>query len=65
MTADLMIDQSDIEIADVELLAHPGSRGMPEFAASSCDTPTICQPGGCSCTSSGATERSHAETTTA
>jgi hypothetical protein len=49
MTADLMIDLSDLEIADVELLAHSGSRGMPEFAASSC-TNCTCGPGGCSCT---------------
>jgi hypothetical protein len=50
MTADLMIDLSDLEIEDVELLAHPGSRGMPEFAAS-CTQNCTCNAGGCSCTS--------------
>jgi hypothetical protein len=65
MTADLMIDLSDLDIADVELLAHPGSRGMPEFAASCGTNCAICESGGCSCTSSGSTDRSHAETTTA
>jgi len=44
----LQIDLSDLEIEDVEVLAQEGSRGIPEFAASSC---VNCFPGaGCSCT---------------
>jgi hypothetical protein len=55
MTHDLMIDLSDLDIEDVELLAHPGSRGMPEFAASCCD---LCYGSSCncSCTSNCATQ---------
>jgi hypothetical protein len=52
MTADLMIDLSDLDIEGVKLLAHPGSRGMPEFAASCC----TCSGGGCSCTSNPTSE---------
>ena len=46
--SDLRIDLSDLEIQDVAVLAQSGSRGMPEFAASSC-TDCNCQAGGCSC----------------
>jgi len=47
----LQIDLSDLVIEDIEVLAQEGSRGIPEFAASStiCPTPCICEPGGCSC----------------
>lgn len=48
--SDLTIDLSDLDIEDVELLALGGSRGMPEFAASSCTGGCICNAGGCSCT---------------
>jgi hypothetical protein len=44
----LSIDLSDLAIQDIEVLAHEGSRGMREFAASSCEN-CICQTGGCSC----------------
>lgn len=47
--SNLMIDLSDLEIEDVELLALEGRRGMPEFAASCC-TGCTCNSGGCSCT---------------
>jgi hypothetical protein len=41
------LDLSDLEIEDVEVLMQDGGRGMPEFAASSCDN---CSCGTCSCT---------------
>lgn len=47
--SNLMIDLSDLEIEDVELLAIEGRRGMPDFAASCCSGCT-CNSGGCSCT---------------
>ena len=44
----LYIDLSDLDIADVEVLAQEGGRGMPEFAAS-CGT-YCCAANACSCT---------------
>lgn len=46
----LAIDLSDLEIADVEILAQQGGRGIPEFAAS-CGT-NCCAANACSCTTS-------------
>lgn len=43
----LRIDLSDIEVEEIEVLTQEGSRGLPEFAASSCDA---CNCGVCSCT---------------
>ena len=40
------IDLSDLVIEDVEVLMQAGGRGMPEFAASSCEH---CSSGTCSC----------------
>ncbi len=40
------IDLSDLQIEDIEVLMQEGGRGMPEFAASSCNT---CGGGVCSC----------------
>jgi hypothetical protein len=49
MLETLAIDLSDLAIQDIEVLTHDGSRGMREFAASSCEN-CICKEGGCSCT---------------
>lgn len=43
------IDLGDVEIAEVEILDQEGSRGTPEFAASTADCGT-CNAGSCSCT---------------
>lgn len=43
----LKIDLSDIEVEEIEILSQEGGRGLPEFAASSCDS---CNCGVCSCT---------------
>ena len=40
------IDLRDLHVEDIEVLVQEGSQGMPEFAASSCDT---CNCGTCSC----------------
>jgi hypothetical protein len=46
----LFIDLNDIAIEDVEILAQEGSRGMPEFAASSAGAgASCCATGACSC----------------
>ncbi|HEX2094854.1 MAG TPA: hypothetical protein VHG28_20815, partial [Longimicrobiaceae bacterium] len=45
----LRIDLSDLVIDDIEVLAQEGGRGIPEFAASSCDG-CLCQDTACSCT---------------
>ena len=46
MRDNLSIDLSDLNIADVDVLAQDG-KGLPEFAASCC---VICLPGAqCSC----------------
>ena len=44
--SDFSIDLSNLDLADVEVL-NQESKGMPEFAASSCET---CGGGTCSCT---------------
>lgn len=43
----LKIDLSDIDVEEIEILTQEGGRGLPEFAASSCDS---CNCGICSCT---------------
>ena len=48
MNTTLHIDLSDLEIQDVEMLTQEGSRGMPEFAASS--GTSCCAANACSCT---------------
>ena len=45
----LQIDLSGLEIEEIEILAHGGSRGMPEFSASSA-VDGYCGLGACSCT---------------
>lgn len=45
----LSIELNDIEVADIEILDQEGSRGVPEFAASTADCGT-CNAGSCSCT---------------
>ena len=47
------IDLSDLHVEDIEVLVQEGSQGMPEFAASSCDT---CNCGTCSCGGGGGTK---------
>jgi hypothetical protein len=49
-TRELFIDLSDLEFEDVEVLVQEGGRGIPEFAASSCQT---CGCGTCSCSQDG------------
>jgi len=46
----LHIDLSDLDMEDIEVLAQDGSRGMPEFAASS--GTYCCSPNACSCSTS-------------
>ncbi len=47
MTTDrLQIDLSDLAVEEIQILVQEGSRGLAEFAASSCDN---CNCGTCSC----------------
>ena len=47
MNEELKIDLSDLELEDIEIFLQEGSRGMPDFAAS---TGTNCTAAGaCSC----------------
>jgi hypothetical protein len=46
---DLWIDLSDIKLDDLEVLAQPGARGIPEFAASSGQSSDCNVPFACSC----------------
>jgi hypothetical protein len=47
MNEELKIDLSDLELEDIEIFLQEGSRGMPDFAAS---TGTNCSvSGACSC----------------
>jgi hypothetical protein len=47
MNEELKLDLSDLELEDIEVFVQEGSRGMPDFAAS---TGTNCNaPGACSC----------------
>jgi hypothetical protein len=47
MNEELKLDLSDLELEDIEIFVQEGSRGMPDFAAS---TGTNCNaPGACSC----------------
>ena len=47
MNEELKINLSDLELEDVEVFLQEGSRGMPDFAAS---TGTFCcASGACSC----------------
>ncbi len=43
---ELLVDLSDLATAEIEVLAQQGSRGMPEFAASTGSCPST---GTCSC----------------
>jgi hypothetical protein len=42
----LRIDLSDLKVDDIEVLVQEGARGIPDFAASSCNQ---CACGVCSC----------------
>jgi hypothetical protein len=47
MNEELKLDLNDLELEDIEVFVQQGSRGMPDFAAS---TGTNCNaPGACSC----------------
>ncbi len=45
---DLFIDLSDLKVEEVEILAQEGSRGLPEFAASTSPNCVIGCTGSCS-----------------
>lgn len=44
---ELKIDLNDLELEDIEVFLQEGSRGMPDFAASS--GTNCCVAGACSC----------------
>jgi hypothetical protein len=47
MNQELKIDLSDLEVLDIEIYLLEGSRGMPDFAAST--GTNCCEPNVCSC----------------
>jgi hypothetical protein len=47
MNEELKIDLSDLELEDIEVFVQEGSRGIPDFAASTGSF--CCVAGACSC----------------